>query len=200
MIRQLLVPWRTSPPVGGGLCRSYARNISTIIQINEGGGEEKVCKNKPSNLTMIGLSSERTKFGRTTRGVLSESGESETTGSQVVDGVGYLTRHDKKKFFFSGPGLVTNRLTKSGKPLLKNVLRDGLSSGDFGRAVIECEDRLRSGEKVDGKLVTTIIRTFGNAGELDKAIDREFVPHYDALFICPLFFRSLQQDWKGHQD
>lgn len=196
MIRQLLTRLRTSKPFNGSRCASHPRHTSTVLRVSEGANGEKRDTSLPSNLTIIGLPFEISKSDRAPRGGVSESKERKT--KCLHKGAGHLTRRDKKKLFFSGSGLVAaDRLTKSGKPLLKNLLRDGISTGDLGSAVMLCEERLRSGEKVDDKLVTTMIRTFGSAGELDKAIDRKFVATVLSFYLSLIFglvFRKIGKD------
>ena len=98
----------------------------------------------------------------------------------------YRKAEKKQNFIMRTQLAAAERLNKYGKPLLKNVLRDSLTIGDLSEAVVECEDRLARGEDVDNRLVTTMIRTFGSAGELDKAIDCEFSVILYVLIPCLL--------------
>lgn len=114
---------------------------------------------------------------------------------------GEIRRREKKIKYFSGTGLeVADRLSKSGLPLLRNVLRDGIVAGDFSPAVLACEKRLQSGEQIDHRIVTTMIRTFGSAGELDKAIECKFSAVLKLLlydfFPSTVILRSVSPHWK----
>lgn len=123
----------------------------------------------PKNLTMIGLPEVRPKH-RHPLPVRKAVDQDISRGSLI----GRTNRADRKKIFFSGVNLAgKDRLTKQGKPLLKNLLRDSGSLGNYREAAVACEKRLQRGDKIDNKLLTTILRTFGNAGESDKAIARK---------------------------
>lgn len=126
----------------------------------------------PPNLTILGLenaASRRARGSDFKRNDLSKP-RLKSAGQKTQ-----ITRLEKKIKFFSGiPVNNVDRLNKHGKPLIKNVLSSCVAAGNYGAAVVACEEKLQSGESIDGRMLTTMIRTFGSAGDPDKAIARKF--------------------------
>jgi pentatricopeptide repeat protein len=152
---------------------------------------ERPARPLPSNLTVVGLAPPKEKKEKSPDYFTNKKKEKVEGSSNVMatkprvkkalvpferrgptarNEMGQTKREVKKIKFFSGEK-DEDRLTNDGLPLLKNLLRDNRAIGNYAEAVEACERRLESGEKITDKIVNTMIRTFGSAGELDKAIE-----------------------------
>jgi hypothetical protein len=89
-----------------------------------------------------------------------------------------LQRRVEKKLRYESKSQGTGRLTKDGAPLLSDLLKKAELRGDYKEAAEACERRLHSRKKIDRRIVTTMIRTFGNAGEIDKAVNGMIVSKF----------------------
>jgi hypothetical protein len=59
-------------------------------------------------------------------------------------------------------------------PLLKDILAEASKTGSYEVLEAECDRRLASGEHLDRRMVTTLIRSFGTSGKIEKAISRKY--------------------------
>jgi pentatricopeptide repeat protein len=89
---------------------------------------------------------------------------------------------------------VLKRYEKDERPiLLKELLEYGKQNGDFTAVSEECDRRLSAGERIDKRQLTTMIRAFGSAGQVEKVLHCKFVV-YVICVVCIIncFFAVLE--------
>jgi hypothetical protein len=113
------------------------------------------------------------------------NGQLSRNGPKVPRGLGHWDRSGRRSYEHSN--VSAPRHTDSRGPLLKDILSEAEKAGSFEALEAECDRRISSGEHLDRRIVTTLIRSYGSSGSIEKAISCKlfliFVVHSRAFFF-----------------